>query len=159
MKDSYFELKPCSTTHTHAENCSNTDTVTHSTVTHSNHNSESADSQPYRQTPLSANTHTTASSSLKMPGEVSMRPGHFPFVRLSVHLSLVSYVCSQALSSSRHLFLFWGSGRYLMTNLLFVVHQNGSVFFADVYDVMFSFLPTFLLLIYLHNTLSLPLIC
>lgn len=38
------------------DNCSNTDTFTHSIVAHFNHNSESADSQSYRQTCQSANT-------------------------------------------------------------------------------------------------------
>lgn len=64
---------------------SNTDTVTHS-----NHNSESAHSQTCRQTPLSANTHKP---SPRTPGEVSVHLGHFPFVLPSVCLSVACAIC------------------------------------------------------------------
>lgn len=67
----------------------------------------------------------TFHSSSRLPVCLSLCP--------SVDLSLVSYVCSQALSSQKFC-LFWGRRRYLMTNLLFVVQQNRNDF-ADVYDV------------------------
>lgn len=79
-KDSCFPLKPGSPTH---RRLYNTDTVTHSTVTHSNHNSESAASQTYRQTPLSANVHAHTKLVAEDPW-ISFRPlGDFLVVLLS----------------------------------------------------------------------------
>lgn len=125
-KYSYFRLMP---DFPHTEDSSNTDTLTHS-----NHNSESADSQTYRQTSLSANINSTSQRTL---GEFSIHLGHFPFVPSTVCLSArlsLPCVCSHALLLQKPRWL-WGRRRDLMTNLRFCCSAKLKSDFADVCDV------------------------
>lgn len=126
-----------------------TATLSHSsntdTVTHSNHNCESADSQTSKH--LCQQAHATPGP--RTTGEVSVHLGHFPVVLPSVSLFVCHLCRTSILGLCRHRNYACYDDRDLMTNALFVVQQHW-IDFADGCDVFI--LSHRLFFFFLNNT-------